>query len=279
MDQDVPGSFRIEPSAPERLPEVFQALSMVQEAAWAAAQEIVPVPAGCQRVFLQMFDRAFNTLKGAKLLLENDHWELAAAHVRQLFELNLNAEEILRATDREKAAFEYARFALLQEFRNRIADLRYALASGRRSDENVARLAELEARARQWFSDLGKESKSGEWRWKESWCDKTTKQMAFESTHVMRKYQYETIFSFLSAYTHGAPMAISGAHVNVSDFDELLEADNHWTGLIGAMLMTFFAEFWIIGQEFLPEMPASVPEAQRMVIEFLGGPTTPNFDT
>ena len=75
------GSLIVE-AAPKRLPEIFEALDSFVDRVWTAFQQMEQAEPSAALIIKHMFDRAFNALKGAKLLLENDHWELATAQVR-----------------------------------------------------------------------------------------------------------------------------------------------------------------------------------------------------
>lgn len=268
----------VEP-APKRLPEVFDALDDFVEATWNAFQQLERSEPSAALIIKFMFDRGFNALKGAKLLLEHDHWELAAAQVRLLFEMNLDAEEILSSDDPEAAAFQYAKYGALEEGRSQIADLRYAIASGRDTPEARNRLHDLETRIRAWFPEfLQTNKKSGE-RWQDTWSGRTIKQRAQASSNRMRKYQYETVFRFLSAHMHGNPTTVYGHDARLGDdFEARVSSDNRHIVEIAAMLMTLFAELWSQGKDHLPEMPPAVVDAIGRVLVYMGGPSSPKFD-
>lgn len=261
--------------ARERLPEIFEALDSLVEATWAAMQKMERAEPGAALVVKHMFDRTFNVLKGAKLLLENDHWELAATHVRLLFEMNLDAEEILSAENPDAAALKYAKFGALEFARYQMANLEYEIASGRDSPETRPRLRALEDGSRQLFSDFL--SRKG--RWFDSWTGRSIRKRAEDSSHRLKRYQYETVFRFLSAHVHGNPMTVYGPDALLGDdFETRMRSNDRHIVEVTAMLMTWVTELWRTGKDHLPPMTPEVSDALASVVKLMGGPTSPTFD-
>jgi hypothetical protein len=70
-----------------------------------------------------------------RVLTEEGHWEFAAGPVRQVFELLINAEEILRQADLDEALQKYVKFGLMQTVRDRQENLLYERDTGRPFNE------------------------------------------------------------------------------------------------------------------------------------------------
>lgn len=258
-------------SARERLPDIFVALDRCVDGVVEALQRIERPAPGPGQVAVQMVDRGFNTLKGAKLLLEHDHWELAATHVRLLFELNLDAEGVMSAEDRNDSALRYTKFALLQEIRYQAVNLRYDIGSGRGNEETAERLGALEEKAYVWFQDIMKpRTKEGLPGWPDNWTGKSIKKRAATSAHALRKHQYNTVFFFLSAYTHAAPMAVSGADAHLGgDIEARVAADDLHIVEVSALLVAFFAELWTYCSDYLPNISSAITSARTTIASYM----------
>jgi hypothetical protein len=268
------------PGARERLPVPFEALDDFADQIWIAVQELEQPVTHHEVVVRRVFDRAYNIVKGARLLLEHEHWELAASHVRQLFELLLDVEALNRAPDQEAAAGRYMWFGALQEMRHLSASRRYEAASGRSTPELMARIDEADQKMREMFDVfLGPPNMKGERRWAESWTGLTTKQLAALSTEDIRPYQYEVVYRLLSAHAHAAPMAVGGGRdVMPQDLESVVARDDRNTTEMISLLVSFFGGLWHEGRNQLPQMTSAVSDAVGTLVLFMGGPSQPSFD-
>lgn len=263
-------------SLPERIPELFEVLG----AYGAAALDLVDLierpadPAG--RLVVEITDHAFTALQGGVVLLRFGHWQLAAGPVRQLFELCLDVEQLLAATDPVLAAQRYRRFGALQEVRRGIAEARLAVAEGR-SDES---LTDFEQNAIKVFAEFRIKRRGQDW-WAETWTGKTTKQVAEASQHPLRRYEYEIIFRELSAYSHGAPMTVSNLHDRIltdGSADAVQARRDTQAVEMVAHLTTFFGSVWREGQRYLPPLSPALVKAQREILRLRETSTSPADD-
>jgi hypothetical protein len=148
--------------------------------------------------------RAINAVKSVRLLLEQAHWEFAAAAVRQLFELTVNMEYLAGQPDRKQATFRYAKYGLLQMVRHEHHAALYSLKTGRPVD--AGRLAVLGSLLAHSFPEFRKKGRAdGSPNWATSWCDRTTRNLAESSTEALRRDQYQMLFSTWSEQTHASP--------------------------------------------------------------------------
>jgi Family of unknown function (DUF5677) len=235
-------------SATERLPDLFPALSAVCDLSFVTLMSTIQPRGQLEFLHVATFDRAFNTLKGVKLLLENDHWELAAPLVRQLFELLVNLEEIHRSPNVSEAVTRYVKFAVLGDLLHDKRRLDYEIASGRGSKDVHEQANSIRVFCVTHFPEFLDRSKKGD-RWAQSWCRATTKELARRSRYSIRIHQYETLYSFLSAYTHGAPPAILGAHLKFpwdpeAGFDKTIKDDSRRIVELASLTIAFYIDLW-----------------------------------
>jgi hypothetical protein len=198
--------------------------------------------------------RAINAMKSTRLLLEQAHWEFAAAAVRQLFELTVNMEYLADQPDRKQATFRYAKYGLLQMVRHEHQAALYHRKTGRPVD--AERLAVLESFLAHSFPEFRKKDRAdGSPNWAASWCDRTTRNLAESSTNPLRRDQYQMLFSTWSEQTHASPGALldnffrSGGEDWVKD---TVAFDDVRIGEIGTMAIVLFLELW----KLLPHGPA-----------------------
>lgn len=196
------------------------------------------------RVQASMFVRGINALKSVRVLAEESQWEFAAGPVRQIFELVINVEEMLREPDLEEALKSYVKFGLMQVARERYENLVYARDSGR--DHDDTRLAYLEQLLEHGFPEFRHVTKKGEVRYELSWCGKTVRKLASESSATIRQHQYRLLYATWSEQVHASPSTmlddVFGA--KATDIEGLLQGDEPRTAEIIAMGITLFIELW-----------------------------------
>lgn len=192
--------------------------------------------------------RAINAVKSVRLLLEQAHWEFAAAAVRQLFELTVNMEYLADQPDRKQATFRYAKYGLLQMVRHEHQTALYNLKTGRPVD--AGRLAVLESLLAHSFPEFRKKDRAdGSPNWATSWCDRTTRNLAESSTEALRIDQYQMLFSTWSEQTHASPGALldNFFHSGGEDWVEgVIASDDARIGEIGTMAIVLFLQLWTL---------------------------------
>lgn len=151
--------------------------------------------------------RAFNLYRSINILLETDHWEDAAILARSMFELLLNLEEIYREENRvEQRSRVFLRFDYLQRYLHIKADFDYKDKTGRSTEEENKKLADLDKCAEICFAEF-KRSK-GRKGWKTYWCGKKVYQLAKESKSAIRLPQYNLCYSLSSDLSHSSPFSV-----------------------------------------------------------------------
>jgi len=226
-----------------RLPGTFETL---KDAA-AAGDEVLsqPVSAGDD---LARFDRGIllrgvNALKSARLLLEAAHWEFASGPARQLFELVVNVEHINAQADRERAAFRFTKFGLLQTLRAQLQEADYERSTGRPVDEK--RVDVMERMLATGYDEFRIGAKKQ--RFASSWSGKTTRELAEASpAQPLRRAQYQLLFVAWSEQLHAAPASLMEAFFprHVDAIDEMVAEDDKRVAETGAMCATLFVELW-----------------------------------
>lgn len=266
------GEFTRVPGVPERIADEFAHLEICVDSTYEAWPDQFSVPQSrMDHLKLRFFDRAFNVVKGIKILIENSHWELAAPLTRQLFEMVLNLEELDQSDDPDKAVTRYGKFAALQELRHEFANLQHDIGMGRDVEQKQARLDEGQALARKAFPEFWIQTRRGG-RWSNSWCGASVKELAQRSEHPLRISQYEVVFRFLSAYGHGAPLAIAGPldeQIHADDFDRRVTSDDRNTIEIIALTLGFYMEIWALCQPTTPELPGAVVNSSAELSRFM----------
>lgn len=240
-------------TAPEsRLRSLFTALEAAAEHGDDAMLRIGEVDE-LVRFDAALLVRGVNALKSVRLLLEQAHWEFAAAAVRQLYELVLNVEYLADQPDREAAALRYTKFGLLQAVRHQHASILYAQRTGRPID--TERLATLDSMLEHTFPEYRlKDRSDGSRRWAPSWSGKNIRQLAEASSNSLRKDQYELLFTVWSEETHAAPSAMLDGVLRRADADWIEDAvatDDTEIVETAAVALTLFFELW----SALPHLP------------------------
>lgn len=232
------------------------------------------------RVQASMFVRGINALKSTRVLAEQSQWEFAAGPTRQVFELVINTEELLRRPDLEEALNQYVKFGLMQALRARYENLVYARDSGR--DYDRGRLLYVEKLLESAFPEFRHVTQKGEVSYDLSWCRKTTRKLATESRVQIRRHRYTLLFSTWSEQVHASPSTMLDDifGTTATDLEGLLQADEPRTAEIIAMGVTLFIELW----RLLPAIPDPADTAVREWTEELikealrwrtNGPPTP----
>ena len=189
--------------------------------------------------------RGINAVKSTRLLLEQAHWEFAAGPVRQLFELLVNMEYVAAHANRDRAAFRYAKYGLLQTVLSQRAAMDYARDTGRPVDQ--ARVAALDTMLERTFPEFRRVTKRGNVAWARSWSGKGTRALAAASPNPLRVAQYQQLFVVWSEQVHGAPATMLsgifplGAEGGV---DEIVAHDDKEIAETAAMAVSLFAELW-----------------------------------
>ena len=208
-----------------------------------------------ERIQVGVFVRGINAVKSTRLLSEESQWEFAAAAVRQVFELVINMEHLLKQPDVEAAAFRYAKFGC---FKSCAVRTRTLCTRRRRVGRSIlTTLRHSNTCSDNAFGEFRAVTKKGKVVWANSWCGMTVRGLADASTHSLRSHQYVILFSSWSEQTHGSPSTILADIVGDrgSSFEELLASDEPRVGATAAMAVVLFTELW----RMLPAIP-SPPE-------------------
>lgn len=198
------------PSAEERFPHLFQLTGEVidQLHTWIDLGQKPEVKTASDVVYIASATRAFNLYRSIVLLLEKDHWEDAAILTRSMFELLLNIEEI----QRDKAIVEsksqqFLRFEMLQQYLHAKAIHQYNIDAGHLSTIDN-KLTKTNKVAELLFPDFLVKTRSGKKKWRTSWCGKNIRELAESSEQPIRKRQYDVLYSYMSAFSHSAPLSV-----------------------------------------------------------------------
>lgn len=144
-------------------------------------------------------------LQGARLLLEESHWELAGSAARQLFELLVTIDYLLQQPDIDAAWDSYRRFGIASEIRGTKRKLEYAIANGYPDDDD---LTAFEAALSDPSFDEFK-NKNGELR--KEWAEQTVRDRANLTAH--RRQQYDYYYRSWSEETHASSPEIVRTYV------------------------------------------------------------------
>lgn len=185
-----------------------------------------------------MLTRGTNGLKAIATLCGDGHWEFAVGIVRQLFELVLNLEHFDAQPNRYEAAVQYTKFGLLQALLRRQATTKYEQKTGRPVDS--AEEAWVERILSTQFAEFRVGKPPG--RWAETWCGRTTKQLAYDSPRAVRKDQYELLFREWSEQSHASPGALIASMFADFDVDRIIEADDVRIAEAVTMAVEFFVD-------------------------------------
>lgn len=219
----------------------------------------IPQPDDATRDELIRFDAALlvrgsNALKAARLLCKEGFWESAVGSVRQLFELVLDAEHLARQPDRHAAITLYAKYGLLQMVREQAAELRYDESTGRTID--TQRLTVLESMLEHTFPEFRHVNATGHVRWDKRWSRLDARRLAEQSTHRLRKKQYELLFTSWSEQVHAAPGAlIDDLFRREIDVEKIVRDDVTRSAEALSMGVTLFLELAML----LPSLPQLDP--------------------
>jgi hypothetical protein len=203
------------------------------------------------RVQVSIFIRGINALKAVRVLTEEGHWEFAAGPVRQVFELLINTEEILRQADLDEALQKYVKFGLMQTVRDRQENLLYERDTGRPFNEK--QLAYLDQMLTSAFPEFRKVSKNGRVEYAASWCGKSAWKLANDSGAAIRERQYTLLFATWSEQVHASPSTMLDDIFGKKavDIAGTLKSEEPKTAEIIAMAVTLFIELW----RLLPIIP------------------------
>jgi Family of unknown function (DUF5677) len=209
---------------------------------------------------LALLVRAFNQYRSIVNLLRDNHWEDSLILVRSLFELMLQAEELLRAKDPEEAAVRLFAFSQLQRYLEWRGLEQYQVATGRGGRETEDRIARVDAQARRVYGQFWFRDKKGRGRWRESWCNKNVADLSGLSANPLRRHQYRLLYGRGSSFTHSSPVAVFAAMHHMSDPSELEEVtgsidalEERELRLTGAMASVFLMEIAALIGDRLPD--------------------------
>lgn len=235
----------------KRLKVSFDVLGAVTRAADDLMERSAIENTPGNRVQASMYVRGINALKSVHALAEQSQWEFAAGPVRQVFELVINTEELLRRDDLDEALKRYSKFGLLQGARARHETLVYERDTGREYDAD--RLSFIGKMLEHAFPEFRRVNKKGVVSFDMTWCGKTTGKLAAESDARIRPHQYALLFSTWSEQVHASPstMLDDVFGTKATDLEGLLQADEPKTAEMIAMGITLFIELW----RLLPAIP------------------------
>lgn len=152
---------------------------------------------------LAVGQRMLTMLQGARLLLEEGHWELAAGVARQIFEILVNVENLLNRADVEAAWESYREFGEAQLLQAALRKLKYAIAAGYddASDEARSLTAALgDARFEEFRHAKG--------HIRDSWTGRSVEKLAASSQVPWRADQYRYYYRTWSEQAHGSPSSL-----------------------------------------------------------------------
>ena len=198
-------------SAEERFPQFFEITDEVLDRlhAWIDVGKKPEIKTACDVIYIASAVRALNLYRSIVLLLKKDHWEDAVILTRSMFELLLNIEEIQRdkVTIEDKSIL-FFRFNKLQQYLQAKAIHQYNVDTGRINSID-SRFEEIDKIAELFFADFLITTKKGRKKWRNSWFGKNIKELAEASEQQpLRKRQYDVLYSYMSAFTHSAPMSV-----------------------------------------------------------------------
>lgn len=185
-----------------QLPAEFDALDAVIDDTGDALLRLQP-GSESEVIRLAVAERALTVLHGARLLMEEGHWELAAGAARQLFEVLVNVEHLLNQTDSEAGWESYRRYGEAQFFQAGLRKLKYAVANGY-NDEND-QIGVFEATLADARFDEFRHQKG---HIRDSWTGISLEKLASSSRVPDRTAQYRYFYRTWSEQTHGSPSSL-----------------------------------------------------------------------
>lgn len=195
--------------------------------------------------------RAINALKAITLLCEQAHWEFAVSAVRQLFEIVVNVEYLNAQTDRDVAAFRFAKYGLLQMVLEQHGTLEYDQRTGRQIDQD--RLFVLEQMLATSFPEFRSIGASGHVHWAKSWTGRDTRRLAELSPHTLRVDQYQLLYSAWSEQAHASPSVFLESIVGADKpVDEIVSGDDTRIAETMSIAISLFIEL----RRVLPHFPS-----------------------
>lgn len=184
------------------LPVEFAALDSVIDDSLDALSNLQP-GSESEVTRLAVGQRALTLLQGARLLLEEGHWELAAGAGRQMFEVLVNLENLLNQSDTEAAWESYRRYGEAQFLQTSLRKLKYAIASGY-DDES----GEAKALATALDDARFDEFRHSKGYIRDSWTGLSVEKLAATSQVPWRADQYRCYYRTWSEQTHGQPSSL-----------------------------------------------------------------------
>jgi hypothetical protein len=207
------------PSAEKSNSELFEKLNLFIEtlSPWIHGATVPDDGPLFGNAKISILFRALNQYRAIVNLLKNNHWEDGLTLVRSMFELLLNAEELVRQeqTHPEKASRKFFLFSELQNYLVLREIWLYHVAIGRKPPEYEKMVKELDKWARKIFAPFWRTPKGKKprevWKmnWKDSWHNKSRWKLSEESSDPDRKYQYKIAYSMGSQFTHSGPEAVT----------------------------------------------------------------------
>lgn len=187
------------------LPAEFEALDQAVEDTLRVLSHLQPgTPSDVTR--LAVGQRALTTLQGARLLLEEGHWELAIGAVRQIFEILVNVENLLNRADADAAWENYREFGEAQFLQASLRKLRYAIAAGYNDTSGEAKALKAAL-----GEDRFDEFRHPKGHIRDSWSGLSVEKLANASQVPRRGDQYRYYYRTWSEQAHGNPSSLISA--------------------------------------------------------------------
>ena len=213
------------PAAEKRFPKYFQISDEIiyQFHNWIDIGNEPKIQKTSDVVYIALAVRALNIYRSIVMLLEKDHWEDALILTRSIFELLLNIEEIQRdKTEIESKSRGFFLFYRLQEYLRSKAIDQYNIKTERKKKiEKI--IAEEERVAELLFNEFLIVNNKGKKRWSTSWCGKTILELAKASAQPIKESHYHILYSYMSAFSHSAPLSVMSTIDSIDPQKELNE--------------------------------------------------------
>ncbi|WP_430869151.1 DUF5677 domain-containing protein [Demequina aurantiaca] len=184
------------------LAEEFDALDLVIDDTQRALKKLRP-GSESEVMRLALGQRSLLLLHGARLLLEEGHWEIAAGVVRQMFEVLVNVEHLLNQSDTEAAWKSYRTYGEAQLLQASLRKMKYAIATG--YIDEAARVEALEATLKDAQFDEFRHPKG---HIRDSWSGLSVGKLAEASRVTWRTGQYRYYYRSWSEQAHGSSSSL-----------------------------------------------------------------------
>jgi hypothetical protein len=184
------------------LPTEFDALDLVIDDTVRSLNHLQP-GSDSEVTRLAVGHRALLLLQGARLLLEEGHWEFATGAARQVFEVLVNVEHLLNQSDTEAAWKSYRTYGEAQVLQASLRKLKYAIAAG--YDDTTGEVKVLTAALDDAKFDEFRHPKG---HIRDSWAGRSIEKLADASGVAWRTDQYRYCYRTWSEQAHGSPSSL-----------------------------------------------------------------------